>query len=241
MYFLFNENYCILVQNSLTVIFFGTISNKSALAQVMDLHWKRNRPLSGLMRTRLYADIWHNNEVRFSKDTITQIHFEENWGEIQRSLLLFSSELVYLLLLLTTIDVLFFEIHFEISENLVVRNRTTMYQTNMLDQLWLLWWRDIYSNIHTVECRYNAVQFIKILRIALQWQQQKVNQASNSQQTPHILPSWVSNGMSFVKILEKIDHVITPLPYNSLRNNFSEITCKYEFQSDADYEYEIAC
>ena len=212
MIFLFNGNYCILVQNSPGSILLGTIANKSALVQVMDWHWKGNRPLSGLMRTRFYANIWHNNELRFSKDTISGVHFEEKLGEIQRSLLLLSSELVYLLLLLTTIDVLFCEIHFEISENIVVRNRATMYQTNLLDQLWVLRWRDIYLDIHTVECHYNAVQFIMILHIALQWQQQKVNQTSNSQQTPHTLPSWVRNGMSFVKILEKIDHIITHCP-----------------------------
>ena len=42
----------------------------------------------------------------------------------------------------------------------------------------------------TVECRYNAVQFIMILSSALQWQQQNINQTSNSQQTPHIPPTF---------------------------------------------------
>ena len=37
--------------------------------------------------------------------------------------------------------------------------------------------------ICTVECRYNAVQLIKISYTALRWQQQNVNQTSNSQQT----------------------------------------------------------
>ena len=64
------------------------------------------------------------------------------------------------------------------------------------------------SLLHTVECRYNAVQFITLLTTALRRQQQNLNQTSNSQQTPHTSPSWASYGASIVRILKKIDRVI---------------------------------
>ena len=57
----------------------------------------------------------------------------------------------------------------------------------------LLFWRHhtiSWRGIHNaVECRYIAVQFITILHTALRWQQQNINQTSNSQQTPHTSPS----------------------------------------------------
>ena len=53
---------------------------------------------------------------------------------------------------------------------------------------------------NTVECRYNAVQIITILHTALRWQQQNVNQTSNSR---------ASYGVSIMRILEKVDRVIT--------------------------------
>ena len=61
---------------------------------------------------------------------------------------------------------------------------------------------------YTVKCRYNAVQFIKILPSTLRWQWQNVNQTSNLQQTPHTSPSRASYGVSIVRIWEKIDRVI---------------------------------
>ena len=64
----------------------------------------------------------------------------------------------------------------------------------------------ILSMVYTVECRYNAVQFITILLLALRWRQQNLNQTSNSQQT---LPLRASYGESSVRICEKIDRVIT--------------------------------
>ena len=74
------------------------------------------------------------------------------------------------------------------------------------------WNRWVWSLVYTVECHYechyNAVQFFVIL---LQWQQQNVNHTSNSQQTSHTLPSQVSYGVSFMRIQEKIDHVIMAL------------------------------
>ena len=72
----------------------------------------------------------------------------------------------------------------------------------------------IYS-AYTVECRYNAVQFITILPPALRWQEQNVNQTSKSQHTPHTSPSRASYGVSIVRIWEKINRVITA-PHCSL-------------------------
>ena len=62
---------------------------------------------------------------------------------------------------------------------------------------------------YTVKCRYNAVQFIPILHTVLRKQRQKVNKILESQQTSHISPSRASYGVSFVKIMNKIDCVIT--------------------------------
>ena len=45
--------------------------------------------------------------------------------------------------------------------------------------------------------------------MALRWQQQNVNQTSNSQQTSHNSPSQASYGVSSMSILKKIDLVIT--------------------------------
>ena len=63
----------------------------------------------------------------------------------------------------------------------------------------------------TVECRYNAVQFITLLATALYRQQQNLSQTSNSPKTPHTSPSRASYGVSVV-ILKKTDHVITATP-----------------------------
>ena len=65
------------------------------------------------------------------------------------------------------------------------------------------------SHLNAVECRHNVVQFITILHTALRWQQENVNQTSNSQQTPHTSPSWASYGVSIMRKLKKIDRVIT--------------------------------
>ena len=43
----------------------------------------------------------------------------------------------------------------------------------------------------------------------MQWQQQNIHQTPHSQKTPHISPFRASYGMSFMKILENIDCVIT--------------------------------
>ena len=55
------------------------------------------------------------------------------------------------------------------------------------------------------------VQFITIWQTALRWQQQNINQTSTSQQTPHTSPSQASYGVSIMRILKKIDCVITAL------------------------------
>ena len=61
--------------------------------------------------------------------------------------------------------------------------------------------------MYTVKRSYNAVQFSTILHTALRQQWQNVNQILEPQNTPHI--SRVSYEVSIVRILEKIDHVIT--------------------------------
>ena len=61
---------------------------------------------------------------------------------------------------------------------------------------------------NTVKCHYNAIQFIMISFMAPWWEEQNLNQISNSQQTPHTSPSRASYGVSIVRILEKTDHVI---------------------------------
>ena len=71
------------------------------------------------------------------------------------------------------------------------------------------------SSWDTVETRYNAVQFITIYTIsfmALLWQEQNLNQTSNSQHTPHTSPFRTSYEVSIERIWDKIDRVITA-PY----------------------------
>ena len=47
--------------------------------------------------------------------------------------------------------------------------------------------------------------------MALRWQQQNLNETSHSQQPPHTSPSRASYGVSILRIMKKIDHVITAL------------------------------
>ena len=60
-----------------------------------------------------------------------------------------------------------------------------------------------------VDCRDNTIQFFMVLHTALRWQWQNVDETSNSQQTPHTSPSRASYGVSVVRILEKIERIIT--------------------------------
>ena len=62
---------------------------------------------------------------------------------------------------------------------------------------------------HIVECRYNEVQHNMILHMVRQWLRQNMYQRLYSQKTPHILPSQVRYGVSFMRIRVKIDCVIT--------------------------------
>ena len=62
---------------------------------------------------------------------------------------------------------------------------------------------------YTVECRYNAVQYNKILHTSLQWRGQNINKRLNLQKTHHTSPYRASYGVSFVRIFDKIDRVIT--------------------------------
>ena len=66
-------------------------------------------------------------------------------------------------------------------------------------------------NCSTVECRYkdNAVQYNKILHIAMQWWVQNKNQTLDLQKTHHTSPWRASYGVSFARILDKIDCIIT--------------------------------
>ena len=60
--------------------------------------------------------------------------------------------------------------------------------------------RYVYSfkvHVCTVKCRYNAVQFITILFMALRWQEQNLHQTSNPQRARY--------GVSVVRIFGKID------------------------------------
>ena len=63
----------------------------------------------------------------------------------------------------------------------------------------------------TVECHYDAVQFIMILHTALPCQQHNINETSNWQQTPHSPPSSASYEVFIVRIWEKTYHVIMTL------------------------------
>ena len=63
----------------------------------------------------------------------------------------------------------------------------------------------------TVECRYNAVQYCKILHKLLQELRQNINQMLDPQKTPHTPPLRASYGVSFVNNCEKIERVITAL------------------------------
>ena len=66
----------------------------------------------------------------------------------------------------------------------------------------------------TVECRYNAVQFIAISHTTLLWQWQNVNKNLIPQQTPHTSPLRVSRGVSILRIWEK-----NRLRYNGIIQN----------------------
>ena len=58
---------------------------------------------------------------------------------------------------------------------------------------------------YTVKCHYNAVQFFT-LHTVLRWQWQNIDQTLNSQHT-----SWVSYGVSVVRMSEKIDQLLMAL------------------------------
>ena len=56
----------------------------------------------------------------------------------------------------------------------------------------------------TVECHINTVEFIMILHMALWWQQQNINQTSNSQQTTHTSPSKTCYGVLLWEFWRKL-------------------------------------
>ena len=49
----------------------------------------------------------------------------------------------------------------------------------------------------------------QLFHTAMQWLKQNINEKLNPQKTTHSSPWWVGYGVSFVRILEKIDHTIT--------------------------------
>ena len=63
----------------------------------------------------------------------------------------------------------------------------------------------------TMECRYDAVQYNKILHTSLQDLRQNINQRLNPQNTPHSSPVGASYGVSLVNIYGKIDCIIMAL------------------------------
>ena len=54
--------------------------------------------------------------------------------------------------------------------------------------------------------QYNTVQYNLILHTSLQWLWHNIHQSFSAQNTPHIWPYPASCGMSFMTVLEKIDH-----------------------------------
>ena len=78
--------------------------------------------------------------------------------------------------------------------------------------------------MYTVECLYNAVQFTTILFMALRWQEQNLNHTLTSQHTPHSSPVRAMYGVSIVRILKKIDRVITaPLCIQPIREAYKAL------------------
>ena len=71
------------------------------------------------------------------------------------------------------------------------------------------------------------VQFFAVLHTALRWQWQNVDETLNSLQTPHSSPSWVSNGMSVVRILEEIDRIITALSCSLLQMGLTSFSLEW--------------
>ena len=70
-------------------------------------------------------------------------------------------------------------------------------------------WLKLRSKQYTVESRYNAAQYTMLSHAAMQWQQQNINQNSNSPKAPHTSPLRVIYGVSVAEISEKMDCVIT--------------------------------
>ena len=57
-----------------------------------------------------------------------------------------------------------------------------------------------YRFIYTLECRYSTVKHSMILHIVRQMTEAKLALEVYSQKTPHTSPSWISYGVSFVRI-----------------------------------------
>ena len=82
----------------------------------------------------------------------------------------------------------------------------------------------IICNVGTVECLYNAVQFNKILHTSLQWLGQNTNKRLNLQKTHYTSPYRASYGVSYARILEKIDRVMTA-PHCNVSYGLTTMAC----------------
>ena len=89
-------------------------------------------------------------------------------------------------------------------ESMLYRIKIITFDESMLYQCTLIKNNHFY---YTFECRYNAVHYSKILHTSLQWRRLKAR--LNLKKTQQISPSQASYGVSFAKILGKIDHIIT--------------------------------
>ena len=65
------------------------------------------------------------------------------------------------------------------------------------------------ENLFTVRCCYNVVHYNMILHISLQWLRHNRNQGLHSQKTSHNSASRASYGVSIVRILKKINRIIS--------------------------------
>ena len=84
---------------------------------------------------------------------------------------------------------------------------------------WSIDWLATRKARYTVVCLYNTVQYNTILHTSVRWLRLNINESWDRQKTPHTSPSRARYGVSFVKILEKIDRVIT-VPHCS---NFPDV------------------
>ena len=76
--------------------------------------------------------------------------------------------------------------------------------------------------------------------MSLWWQWQNIDQAVNSQQTPHISPSQTSYGVSAVRMLEIIDHIIAAQHCSSVQYKMQSFHFKYPSQTALWVSYGVS-